>query len=92
MKRINAFFQLNEGASKAEFLEVCKVLVEESNKEAGCIAYDLFASTTRDDVFVMVETWKDAEAIELHNASAHFKVGIEKLGALCTSKVEILDM
>lgn len=92
MKRINAFFQLNDVATKAEFLAACNVLVEESNKEAGCIAYDLFASTTRDDVFVMVETWKDDEAIEFHNSTEHFKAGIEKLGKLCSSKVEVLDL
>ncbi|MFI3248420.1 MAG: putative quinol monooxygenase [Rikenellaceae bacterium] len=91
MKRINAFFQVNEGATE-QFLAACKVLVEESNKEEGCIAYDLFASTTRSDVFVMVETWKDAEAIEFHNSTAHFKAGIATLGSLCTSKVEVLDM
>ncbi len=92
MKRINAFFQLNEGASKTEFLAACKVLVEESNKEAGCIAYDLFASTTRDDVFVMVETWKDDAAIESHNASEHFKTGIAAIGSLATAKVEVFEM
>ncbi len=91
MKRINAFFQVNEGATE-QFLEVCKVLVAESQKEAGCIAYDLFASTTRSDVFIMCETWKDDEAIKSHNSSAHFKVGIEKLAPLCTSKIEIFEM
>ncbi len=63
-----------------------------SQKEAGCIAYDLFASQSRGDVFLMCETWKDDEAIALHNASDHFKRAISQLGDLCTSKVEVLDM
>ncbi|MFI3269531.1 MAG: putative quinol monooxygenase [Rikenellaceae bacterium] len=91
MKRINAFFQVNEG-SREQFLAVCEPLVAASQQEAGCIAYDLFASTTRGDVFLMCETWKDAEAIELHNASAHFQTAIAQLGDLCTSKIEVLDM
>ncbi len=91
MIRINAFFQVNEGA-KEQFLSVCKVLVAESQKEAGCIAYDLFASETRGDVFIMCETWKDAEAIEFHNASAHFKAAVAQLGEICTLKVETFPM
>ncbi len=91
MIRINAFFQVKEGA-REQFLAACEPLVAASQKEAGCIAYDLFASETRSDVFLMCETWKDAEAIEIHNASEHFKTGIAQLGELCTSKIETFDM
>lgn len=91
MIRINAFFQVNEGAHE-EFMAAVKPLVAASQAEAGCIAYDIFQSQTREDVFLMCETWKDAEAVELHNASEHFKVGIAALGSLCTSKIEKFDM
>ncbi len=91
MIRLNAFFQVNEGANE-KFLEVCKVLVAESQKESGCIAYDLFASQTRSDVYLMCETWKDEAAIESHNASAHFQSAVPQLGELCTMKLEKFDM
>ncbi len=91
MIRINAFFQVKAGA-REQFLSVCEPLVAASQKEAGCIAYDLFASNSREDVFLMCETWKDAEAIELHNASEHFKTAIAQLGDLCASKIEKFDM
>lgn len=91
MIRINAFFQVNEGANE-KFLEAIKPLVEESQKEAGCIAYDLFASSTRPDVFMMCETWADAAAVEAHDASAHFTSIVPALGEFCTVKVEKFDM
>ncbi|MFI3286656.1 MAG: putative quinol monooxygenase [Rikenellaceae bacterium] len=91
MIRINAFFQVNEGANE-QFLAAITPLVEASQKEAGCIAYDLFASTSRPDVYIMCETWADAAAVETHNASAHFTTIVPTLGALCTSKVEKFDM
>ncbi len=91
MIRINAFFQVNEGATE-KFLETIKPLVVESQKEAGCIAYDLFASSTRPDVFMMCETWVDAAAVEAHDASAHFTSIVPSLGALCSSKIEKFEM
>ncbi len=91
MIRINAFFQLNEGATE-QFLAVVNPLVEASNKEEGCIAYDLFASTSRPDVYLMCETWRDAEAVASHDASAHFQAAASQLGELCTLKVEKLEM
>lgn len=91
MIRINVFFQVNEG-SKEEFLAVVNPLVVESNKEEGCIAYDLFASTSRPDVYLMCETWADAAAVASHDSSAHFQAAAAKLGALCTLKVEKLEM
>lgn len=91
MIRINAFFQVNEGANE-QFLATVNPLVEASQKEAGCIAYDLFASTSRPDVYLICETWADAAAIESHSASAHFVKAISALGELCTSKIEKFDM
>ncbi|MFI3324425.1 MAG: putative quinol monooxygenase [Rikenellaceae bacterium] len=92
MIRINAFFQINEGATE-QFLAVVNPLVAASQAEAGCIAYDLFASTSRPDVYIMCETWADAAAVEAHNASAHFTAAHPLLGEVCSVvKVESFDM
>ncbi|MFI3332462.1 MAG: putative quinol monooxygenase [Rikenellaceae bacterium] len=92
MIRINAFFQVNEGANE-QFLAAIKPLVEASQAEEGCIAYDLFASTTRPDVYLMCETWADQAAIDAHNASAHFTTVVPQLGELCSyKKIEQLNM
>ncbi|MFI3317330.1 MAG: putative quinol monooxygenase [Rikenellaceae bacterium] len=91
MIRVNAFFQVNEGC-KEQFLAAVNPLVAASQAEAGCIAYDLFASSTRGDVFLMCETWADDAALEAHNQTAHFTEAIAALGDLCSSKIEKFDM
>lgn len=49
-------------------------LITNSQAEAGCISYDLHIdiTDTTNTKFVMLETWKDQTAIDLHNESAHF--------------------
>lgn len=46
-----------------------------SQAEDGCIYYDLHSdvSDTTNTRFMMIEIWKDQEAIDLHNESPHFK-------------------
>jgi quinol monooxygenase YgiN len=46
-------------------------MVRETVKEAGCIAYDLHQASDDPREFILVEYWRDAAAIELHDASAH---------------------
>ncbi len=91
MLRINAFFQVNEGA-KEQFLAAAQPLVAGSQKEAGCIAYDLFASTTRPDVYLMCETWADAEALRIHEETEHFVAAFPVLEATSTIKIEKFEM
>ncbi len=91
MIRVNAFFQVNEGSNE-QFTTVAGELVAASQKEDGCIAYDLFTSSTRSDVYLICETWADAAALEAHSQTAHFTAAIAALGEICTSKIEKFDM
>lgn len=54
------------------FLEKSKVLVAGSQAEEGNISYDLFRQTDEPETFIVVEEWKDMEAIEFHNNTPHF--------------------
>jgi quinol monooxygenase YgiN len=87
MIRLNAFIQVKEG-KKAELLAVTKELVEKSLQDAGCVAYDVFDSTTRSDVMMICETWRDAESLAAHSASAHFTTLVPKIEALGSLKLE----
>ncbi len=91
MIRINAFFQVAEGANE-QFLAAAQPLVVASQKEAGCIAYDLFASSSRPDVYLMCETWADQAAIDIHEATEHFVTAIAAIKEICTLKIEKFDM
>lgn len=88
MIRLNCFFQANEG-HYSEALEAAIALTACSQKHEGCIAYDVFESATRPDVFMICETWKDAETLKLHSETPEFAeyVGImEQCGALKLEK------
>ena len=84
MLRLNCFFKANEGGY-APALEAAKALTLASRQDAGCVAYDVFESATNPGVFMICETWTDAEALKAHMAAPHFEkyVGaLQQLGAL----------
>lgn len=56
MIRLNCFFQANDGEQYKTALQAAVALTEYSQKHEGCIAYDVFQSTTRNDVFLICET------------------------------------
>ncbi|MGF3102800.1 putative quinol monooxygenase [Rossellomorea sp. DUT-2] len=68
---IHAEFHINPTKEQA-FLEEIRPLVGASRGEEGNISYDLMKDTERESVYTMVEVWRDAAAVENHNASEHF--------------------
>ncbi len=62
---------------------VSKELVEKSRAEAGNVFYSLNMSTTNPRQLAFIECWKDQEAIDIHNATEHFKGILPKLGEMC---------
>jgi len=71
-----------------EVLSAIHKVVDETRKEEGNISYDLHENVNNQLVYTIFEVWKSQEAIDLHNASAHFnefKNAIE-------GKIEKLDI
>ena len=68
---IHAEFQINPTKEQA-FLEEIRPLVASSRAEEGNISYDLMKDIERENVYTMVEVWKDSDAVESHNTSEHF--------------------
>lgn len=60
-------------ANKEEFLQEIEAVIEASRAEAGNNSYDLFQDPKETTNFVMVENWKDMEAVQAHNTSSHFQ-------------------
>ncbi|MGP1908021.1 putative quinol monooxygenase [Metabacillus sp. JX24] len=58
---------------EADFLNEIRPLVAASREEEGNVSYDLMKDTETAGAYKMIELWKDAEAVELHNSSEHFK-------------------
>ena len=87
MIRLNVFIKVSD-ANKAEVEKIAKELVEASLKDNGCIAYDFFKSATREDVYMICETWSDEDALKAHSASTHFTTLVPKIQNLAEMKLE----
>lgn len=87
MIRLNVFIQVEE-KNQSELLGMVKELVELSQAENGCIAYDVFESSTRFDVMMICETWQDNETLIAHTQSEHYKRIMPKIHTLGTFKTE----
>lgn len=87
MIRLNVFIQV-EASKKEKMLQIANDLVAASQKDAGCIAYDLFASTTRPDVFMICETWSDETVLAAHEQSEHFQKLVPQIQELASMKLE----
>lgn len=87
MIRLNVFIQVSE-ANRAALLVAAKELVATSLKDAGCIAYDIFESSTRPDVLMICETWTDEASLATHEKAAHFQSLVPRIQALGSMKIE----
>ncbi len=87
MIRLNCFIQVEE-SKREQVLALAKELVVASLKDEGCIAYDIFESSTRRDVMMICETWKDAASLDAHSKSAHFTTLVPQIQNLGSLKLE----
>ena len=87
MIRLNVFIQV-EKQNYDQVVSIAKDLVAASQKDNGCVAYDLFQSTTRQDVLMICETWKDAASLAAHEQAAHFTTLVPKIQELAAMKLE----
>ena len=86
MIRLNVFIQV-EKSCRDKVLDIARKLTECSLKEPG-VAYDIFESSTRPDVLMICETWKDADALSIHEQTAHFVSYVGKMKELSEMKLE----
>ena len=90
MIRLNVFIQVEE-KKREEVVALAKELVAASQKDNGCVAYDLFESATRADVLMICETWQDAESLSAHEKAEHFVTLVPKIQGLASMKLEKFD-
>ena len=90
MIRLNCFFQANEG-KYAEALEAASALTARSQKHAGCIAYDVFESATRPEVFCIIETWADQPSLDAHSQTPEFAEYVGILNECGQMKIEQME-
>lgn len=92
--KIIAEINLTPGSAKA-MRPIFEKVIAGSQAEEGCIYYDLHKNIadTTDTQYVMIEVWKDQEAIDAHNESQHFKTFKQSAGDYIDSmKVTIVQV
>lgn len=87
MIRLNVFIRTTESNREA-LINTAKELVAASLKDQGCVAYDLFESSTRRDVLMICETWSDAKALAAHELAPHFTTLVPRIEQLGEMKIE----
>ncbi len=76
---INSKLKVNE-ENRDEYLELMRKLVESSSQEPGNTLYHHYEDVKERNTFVVVENYKDEEAVQEHNHSDHFRAFSENVG------------
>ena len=88
MIRLNCFFQAADSDQYTDALRAAVALTEKSRNHAGCIAYDVFQSATRPDVFMFCETWKNQASLDAHSQTPEFVKYVADIEACGKTKLE----
>jgi quinol monooxygenase YgiN len=74
---------------REEAIEAFKQLIAEVAKEEGTLSYSLNVSKNEPNTLVVMERYKDKEALGAHSATPHFKAFFAKGAELFAGKAEI---
>ncbi len=55
-----------------EFLKLNEVFVRETQKEEGCVSFNIGKMHDSENVFTYIEKFKDEEALKFHHNTKHF--------------------
>jgi len=72
-----------------EFKALAEKLINESGKEEGCIAYNLYEDINNPYILTFIEKWKSEEDIKLHNITEHFTRIVPQFTDLQEGKTEV---
>lgn len=72
-----------------DFKACTSKLIDETKKEEGCLAYELYQDTNDETVFSFIEEWEDLESLECHMNSSHCKEIFPKMERLYLKDMEV---
>lgn len=78
-----------QATAKTLFLEEMKTLQAASREEQGNISYELLEHTEQPNTYIMIEVWKDQEAIAQHNASSHFQAFVSQAPQFMAAPLQV---
>ncbi|MFU1797873.1 putative quinol monooxygenase [Paenibacillus azoreducens] len=71
MISIYAPFYVKEECTE-RFVSIARHLISETQKEDGCIAYDLYQDSGNPNIVAFVEIWKSQAVLDAHMQTPHF--------------------
>lgn len=74
---------------REQFLAEVKELLAATHAEEGNLSYELYENAGEENAFIMVEQWRDADAVSSHNASPHFTEFAAKAGEFLTAPLDV---
>ncbi|MEX6246949.1 putative quinol monooxygenase [Providencia hangzhouensis] len=75
--------------NEVEFVKAAtKSIVEPSNRDEGCLQYELHQDNANPNIFIFFEIWKDQESLDKHTVTKHLQDFIKKI----EGKVDSLDV
>ncbi len=66
-----------------DLCEILRTLQKSSLQESGCLGYRIARGEVMPDTFYLLERWVNAEALEYHEQTAHYRDGVARVGACC---------
>ena len=73
-----------------EFAKLARsTLVEPTQREAGCLEYDIWQDTSDPTRFAMLEEWESAESLEAHLAQPSLQAAVAKLAPMADRPIEV---
>lgn len=88
MIKVVAKFTVKEG-NVEKLKSYAALMVAETVKEEGCIAYQLCQETVNERKMAMIEEWESQEALDRHMKAAHFLEYIPKMHQLQEGETEV---
>lgn len=78
-----------QDGKKDEALDAVKELMDGVAKEEGTVFYSVNASEKDPNTLIMIERYRDREALDAHGATPHFKDFMGKAAGFLAGKPEI---
>jgi quinol monooxygenase YgiN len=78
-----------KSGSEADYIAAAQMMIENSNKEEGCLGYMLYQDPYEKTNLIFVERYKNQAAIDVHFASPYFKEFGIKTADMTAKPVEI---
>jgi quinol monooxygenase YgiN len=80
--RVHASFAVRADQVDAFLEEARRSLVEPTQREPGCLEYDLWQDAADPTRFAMVEAWESAEHLAAHLAQPSLQAAVAKLAPM----------